>query len=87
MRTAIGLARSTNNSKFLLDPPYFKIKANHSAIIKNFQEFFVALESETKHPCFHYFVSKFVDSISDAVSEIKRQLNECNFNCKNFNII
>ncbi|EEB12320.1 ribonuclease p/mrp subunit, putative [Pediculus humanus corporis] len=84
MRTAIGLARSANNSKFLLDPPYFKIKANHSAIIKNFQEFFVALESETKHPCFHYFVSKFVDSISDVDSksfddDLKVKIDNKNF--------
>lgn len=68
VRTAIGLARSTDNAKFLLDPPYFKIKPNRITIIKNFHEFFIALEAEAKHPCFQYFVSKVVNGITDSVS-------------------
>ncbi|KAK6639711.1 hypothetical protein RUM43_007986 [Polyplax serrata] len=69
VRTAIGLARSTDNAKFLLDPPYFKIKPNRITIIKNFHEFFIALEAEAKHPCFQYFVSKVVNGITDSDSK------------------
>lgn len=68
MRTAIGLARSSDNVKFLLDPPYFKVKPDRQAIIKNFHNFFMALGSEAKHPCFQYFVSKVVNDIYEHVS-------------------
>ena len=58
VRTAVGLARSTDNLKFLLDPPYFKLKPDRRVILRHLHEFLLALDAEAKHPCLQYFISK-----------------------------
>lgn len=70
VRTAVGLARSTDNLKFLLDPPYFKLKPNRQAILRHLHDFLLALDSEAKHPCLQYFISKVFSDISETVRNL-----------------
>lgn len=65
------MARSTDNVKFLLDPPYFKLRPNRQAILRHLHDFLLALDAEAKHPCLQYFISKVFSDITETVSDQK----------------